>query len=355
MTLRDKRQNEFAQKWLNIKFGILNLCPRFGKIYTTINILETYPENISVLIAYPEVSIKKSWQEDFKKRKYNNKNIVYTTHKSLNKHEDKIFDIVVIDEIHLLSEAQIETCKSLFMLNRTVIGLTGTLSEKTETNLYYELGIRTIAYYSLKQAIKEGVVSDYQITVITVKLDNKVKGMFKKPERTEYTQYRSLSWVIDNLQQGSMFLRLARLKIIKNSISKKNKTIELLTELKDERVLVFCGTIKIAESLGIPCYHSKSKDKTILEKFASGEGKQMAVINIGGAGVTYKPLNKVILSYFDSNSETLTQRVLRSMSMEYDNVDKKAHIYIITTNQKVENRWLEKALEFFDKSKIKYI
>ena len=117
MTLRDKRQNEFAQEWLKSKFGILNLCPRFGKIYTTINILETYPDNISVLIAYPEVSIKKSWQEDFKKRKYNNKNIVYTTHKSLNKHEDKTFDIVVIDEIHLLSEAQIETCKILFMLN----------------------------------------------------------------------------------------------------------------------------------------------------------------------------------------------------------------------------------------------
>lgn len=43
------------------------------------------------------------------------------------------------------------------------------------------------------------------------------------------------------------------------------------------------------------------------------------------------------------------------MSMEYDNPDKKAHIYIISSNEQVEQKWLNKALEFFDKSKIKYI
>lgn len=31
MTLRDQRQKEFADVWINAgKFGILNLCPRFG-------------------------------------------------------------------------------------------------------------------------------------------------------------------------------------------------------------------------------------------------------------------------------------------------------------------------------------
>ena len=41
MTLRDKRQKEFADVWLDEgRWGILNLCPRFGKIRTTINILK---------------------------------------------------------------------------------------------------------------------------------------------------------------------------------------------------------------------------------------------------------------------------------------------------------------------------
>jgi hypothetical protein len=43
------------------------------------------------------------------------------------------------------------------------------------------------------------------------------------------------------------------------------------------------------------------------------------------------------------------------MAMEYDTPDKKAQIYIISSNEKVEEKWLNKALEFFDKSKIKYV
>ncbi len=35
--------------------------------------------------------------------------------------------------------------------------------------------------------------------------------------------------------------------------------------------------------------------------------------------------------------------------------DKKAHIYIITSREEVELKWLNKALEFFDKTKIKYM
>lgn len=55
-TIRDKRQAEFAKVWMEHgKFGILNLCPRFGKIYTTINILEQLAPDVSIMIAYPDL------------------------------------------------------------------------------------------------------------------------------------------------------------------------------------------------------------------------------------------------------------------------------------------------------------
>ena len=58
------------------KFGILNLCPRFGKIYTSINILEDLkPE--SILIAYPDNKIKDSWQSDFEDRGYDDSHVTY--------------------------------------------------------------------------------------------------------------------------------------------------------------------------------------------------------------------------------------------------------------------------------------
>jgi len=169
-----------------------------------------------------------------------------------------------------------------------------------------------------------------------------------------------LGYIINKLEiQGrdTMFMRLARMRIIQSSLAKLNKTIDLLHTAQQERILVFCGTIAIAENLGIPCHHSKSGDKELFNAFSEGrdEINHMAVVKIGNTGVTYKPLNRVIINYFDSNAENLAQKINRCMSMEYNNPNKKANIWIISTTELVEAKWLNKALEFFNKSKIKYV
>ena len=358
MNLREQRQQEFAQIWLDKKWGILNLCPRFGKIYTTINILEKMDKNISILIAYPDAKIKDSWIEDFKTRKYTNDNITYTTHLSLHKHETNSFDLVIIDEVHLLSDNQLDVCENLFQYNKQVLGLTGTLSTWTESELDMRLDLPVLAHYPIEQAIQEGVIVDYQITIIKVPLDNKIVQTVKGKARTEKKHFDACSWVIDQLSsQGkdTMMLRLKRMRIVQGSIAKLNMTKAVLNKYADERILVFCGTTDAADSLGIPSHHSKSPDKEGFKRFAEGEGNHMAVVKIGNTGVTYKPLNKVILNYFDSNAENLAQKVNRCMAMEYSNPDKAAQIYIISTNETVEEKWLNKALEFFDKDKIKVV
>jgi superfamily II DNA or RNA helicase len=366
MTIRDRRQKEFADAWLNSgKFAILNLCPRFGKIYTTINILEKLKPK-SVLIAYPDNKIKQSWKDDFEKRGWDDSNVTYTTHLSIKKHLEDSFDLIVIDEIHLLSEAQIEAVKELIANHDSfrstgaghVLGLTGTLSSHTERTLYEELNLSVSATYSIEQAIQEGVVVDYEITVVKVPLDDLIKNNYKGKQRTEKQQFDAYGYVIDGLERSgksTMFLRLARMRIIQNSIAKLRRTKKILSEHKDDRILVFCGVTKIADQLGIPSYHSKKEEKKIFDDFVEGKGKHLAVVKIGNTGVTYKPLNRVIINYFDSNGENLAQKINRCMAMEYDNPDKKAQIYIISSDETVELKWLQKALEFFDKTKIRYI
>ena len=365
MALRDDRQREFAQKWINNgKFGILNLCPRFGKIYTTINILEEIKPK-SVLIAYPDNKIKQSWKDDFAKRGYDDSNVTYTTHLSIKKHLEDSFDLIVLDEIHLLSEAQIEATRELIEkhmefnhIGGHVLGLTGTLSKWTEETLAQELDLMVVAHYPIEQAIEEGVIVDYEITVIKVPLDNLIKNNYKGKQRTEKQQFDAYGYVIESLERGgksTMFLRLARMRIIQNSIAKLRRTKMILNEHKNERILVFCGVTKIADQLGIPSYHSKKEEKRIFDDFVNGKGKHLAVVKIGNTGVTYKPLNRVIINYFDSNGENLAQKINRCMAMEYDNPEKKAKIYIISSDESVELKWLNKALEFFDKNKIKYI
>lgn len=368
MTIRDQRQKEFADVWLKEKHGILNLCPRFGKIRTSINILNKLPKKTlsythatvspSVLIAYPDNKIKESWKADFEELGYDDSNVTYTTHLSLKKLVDHEYDIIIIDEIHLLSEAQIEVCKDLFSNNACILGLTGTLSSWTERTLEEELDLHVIAHYPIEKAIEEGVIVDYEIHVVRVPLDNTTMQDYKGKQKTEKKQYDGLSWVINKLQNSgsdTMFMRLARMRLIQSSLAKVNATKALLKKHKDERVLVFCGVTKIADNLGIPSYHSKSSEKQMFAEFAEGKGNHLAVVKIGNTGVTYKPLDKVIINYFDSNAENLAQKINRCMAMEYNTPDKKAHIYIVSSNEPVELKWLNKALEFFDKTKIKYI
>jgi superfamily II DNA or RNA helicase len=356
-SIRDKRQQEFADVWLkNGQFGILNLCPRFGKIYTSINLLEKLDKNIHILIAYPDLKIKAAWEDDFKTRKYKNPNITYTTHLSIKKHTEAHFDLVILDEIHLLSEAQIEAVKDLKY--ERLLGLTGTLSASTEETLGMELNLPVIATYSIDQAIQEGVIVDYQITVVHTPLDNTKLIEYKKGKKTEKAQFNAYTYIINkNMieRRDTMFLRLARMRIIQNSVAKLEKTKQLLSKHQNERILVFCGVTSIADNLGIPSYHSKSTEKQIFDDFAEGKGNHLAVVKIGNTGVTYKPLNRVIINYFDSNAENLAQKINRCMAMEYNTPDKKAHIYIICSTEDVEIKWLRKALEFFDKDKIKYI
>ena len=360
MAIRDDRQKEFANVWLTHgKFGILNLCPRFGKIYTTINALEKLPKDINILIAYPDLKIKTSWEEDFATRKYKNPNITYTTHLSIKKYTEEKFDLVILDEIHLLSEAQLEATAYLIdKSNCDVLGLTGTLSSWTERTLSEELGLNVLAEYPIEKAIEEGVITDYEITVVHVGLDNQKLNNYKGKMKTEKKQFDAYGWVIDQMERqgkATMFLRLARMRLIQNSIAKLQKTKDLLSKYKNERILVFCGVTKIADDLGIPVYHSKAGDKQVFEDFANGKGNHLAVVKIGNTGVTYKPLNKVIINYFDSNGENLAQKINRCMAMEYNNPEKKAYIYIICSTEDVERKWLTKALEFFDNSKIKYV
>jgi superfamily II DNA or RNA helicase len=358
MSIRDVRQKEFAQIWLDSdRRKILNLCPRFGKIRTSIHVLNNLkPKNI--LISYPDNKIKESWQADFEDLGFDDSIVTYTTHLSLKKYANQSFDIVILDEIHLLSEAQIEVCKDLFDINEQVLGLTGTLSSWTERTLEEELDLHVIANYPIEKAIEEGVIVDYEIHVIRVPLDNITLQDYKGKKKTEKKQFDSLTWVINKLQNSgsdTMFMRLARMRLIQSSLAKIKATKTLLTKHSEERVLVFCGTTKVADDLGIPSYHNKSKEKKVFEDFAEGKGNHLAVVKIGNTGVTFSKLNRVIINSFDSNPENLTQKIFRCMAMDYDNLEKKAYICIVSTTEPTELKWLSNALSAFDSSKIKYV
>lgn len=363
MGLRDRRQEQFAKVWLKSRFGILYLCPRFGKIKTTIHCLKELGDP-EVLIIYPIETIKTSWEEDLKKWSYDSSKVSYCTTASLWKlaENPRKYDVIVMDEIHLFSPANLMEMKALIDFgNSQVLGLSGTISKDTEAELLDCTKLKVLARYPIEQAIKEKVITDYEIHVALIDLDDKVKHVqpYKKSPKyvvTEKFRYGQLTDKIIELRKTGDdlgMLPLQRMHVLNKSIAKLSLTKKLLNKYKDERILVFCGITSMADKLGIPVYHSKAKDEQLKNDFCAGKGNHLATVDMFEAGVTVKPINKAIINAFDSNPENLSQRISRLTGYEYDNPDKKAVVYIICTNT-IERKWLTKALEFFDQSKVKY-
>jgi len=354
-------KSEYQDKWSNIFIekgnkGLLALAPRAGKTRTALQIASK-TNCKAILVVYPDDKIKNSWLKDVKDVDFQ-ANITYSTYLSLHKHIDK-YDYVFLDEIHQTSSTQREKIAKLLKINPKWAGLSGSLSNQTvkELNEYFKAPI--IVNYPIEQAIKDGMISNYEIHVISCKLDDKIYFKNSKGKLvTEKKQSDALSWVINKLiQEGksSFFPALSRMRLIQKSIGKINKTKELLKQFKDERVLIFNGLTTTADSFGSLVHHSKNENDEEFIKFANNKSKfnHCAVVKIGNSGSNFYDLDKIILNYFDSNDESTTQKICRALLLE-DNLDKIAQIYIICTDEEYERKWLQKSLKMFKQSKIFY-
>lgn len=362
MNIRDILQEEwsniFVNNWKNNnKKGILNLFQRTGKIRTTLLIIEKLKlQNKKILICYPDNKIKDSWINDIKKFNINLTNVTYTNISSLKKYKDEYFDLFIWDECHSFSEKQSEIVQEIIKSgSETVIGLSGTISNTTKDELKLLYNLDIFIKYGLKNAIEDGLISDYEINIIKVPLDSSVLKKNKKGKFvSEKRQYDDYTNVIDRLRRANkstMFLNLQRNRILQKSISKLNKLKELIKN--PGRFVIFTGLTEVADSLGIPSYHSKSKDLSAINDFKDEKIDKLALAVTGGIGVTYNNLDGVILSNFTYDQEETSQILARSLMLDYHN--KVAKIYIITSSEPAELKKLESTLVDFEPSKIKYV
>lgn len=348
MGIREERQEEAVRAFLNSdNRSIINACPRFGKIKVAIDIM-TRRSDSNVLIVAPRTDIFKGWISDFKKfGKHLPAKFEYSTFASIKKlSRDLSRTLVIIDEPHELSVNQ-QVALSPICSGIPTLGLTGTMTNKTRNELYDNLTLDTCYEYSIDDGVQDGILADYQLFIHKVSLFPIERRKFS---RMSYSKSKSEN----PLQQH--FITLKMINVIQNSIAKTFKTKELLREFKDERILVFCGVTKVADSLGIPVYHSKSKEKAIFTDFCNGISiNQLATIKMMQAGITITPISKGIINYMSGNPEDGAQKICRFLGFEYDTPDKSAEIHIISSNEPFELGRLKTALAFFDTSKITFI
>ena len=358
MTAQDILQEEFISKGVEFyktnDIGWYNLAMRMGKCRISIELLKRlFDYDCTLIIAYPDNKLKTTWENECKLWGYNNPNITYVNFSSLFKYEDKLFDFIIIDEFHSLSDNEREIAQSMSN-NNTLLLLSGTISDDT-ISLWNKA--EEIAKYTTIEGIDAGILADYTISIHLVNLDNKVQTKDSKGRmRTEKQRYESYSWVIEKMireRRDFMHLALARNRLSLSSIAKNEKTISLLKKLYDKRVLVFTGLSKVADDLGIPSYHSKSKNDEAFKAFQEGRINHLALAAMGKVGVTYPNLDSVILTNFTYNAEESSQILNRAIKLDYK--DKIADLHILCLNEPPELKKIKESLSMLDITKIKYI
>jgi superfamily II DNA or RNA helicase len=357
------KQNELQQKFIDegLKFfkkndrGYYNLAMRFGKCRTTIELMKKLlHKNEWVLIAYPDNKLKQTWMDEMEKWGWDDSiNVEYVNFSSLKKHLDAKYDFFVIDEFHSASENERDYAHVILENSKYTLGLSGTVSN--DTIALWDLA--EIASYSTDQGIQDGILADYQISVHRVNLDTIETTKDKKGKlKTEKQRYDGYTWVIENLKrQGANFmhLALARNRLSLSSLGKVNHVKKLLEKLSDKRVLVFTGLANVADNLGIPSYHSKSKDDSAYLEFQSGKNNHLALAAMGKVGVTYTDLDSVILLNFTYNAEETSQILNRAIKLDYKS--KMADLHVICLNEPAEIKKVKESLSMLDENKIKYL
>lgn len=358
MTKQDLLQKQFIEKSIEhfktSKMGYLNLAMRFGKCKTTLNLIdEMNGDQCTILIAYPDNKLKQTWESECEQWGYHNPNITYVNFSSLKKHVTHCFDFFIIDEFHSCSENERDYAHEIMDNCDYTLGLSGTVSEETASQWDFE----EIASYSTLDGINDGILADYQISVHIVDLDDVIKIADKNGKlKTEKQKYAGYTWVIEKLKRDGgnfMHLALARNRLSLASAGKMRYVKRLIDLLNDKRVLVFTGLSKVADEIGIPSYHSKSKSDDAYLQFQNKKHNHLALAAMGKVGVTYKDLDSVILMNFTYNAEETSQILNRAIKLDYKN--KKADLHIICLNEPPELKKIKESLSMLDQSKIKYV
>jgi hypothetical protein len=337
---------------------ILSLAPRTGKTKPCLEAFKTSAITSKILITAPFNSILESWKSEILKWGASHLDIKLINQRSLEKEDLKSYDIICCDEVHTLSQNQINQLRFLPKAIK-LFGVTGSLSLETAIVLKTELKLTSVLNYTIENAINDNIISDYRINIYECYLDDVERNVlsgtkYKTFYTTELKHYLYLTQQFNKfkeLQQDriKMFYAGQRARFIYSCKTKLNLAKKLID--KQSRVLVFTNLVKVANLLTKDSFTSKEKTDIKLEKFIKGDIDKLTVINMASMGITVPNLKHIVCHQLQSSEELAIQKLLRAMNFELGEM---AEIDIVVIKNTEDEKWLNKALLSFNRDKIAY-
>lgn len=370
--IKSKIQKEALTEAMKVDFSLVLAATGVGKSKIGVDyskeIVNT-KKNARILIVVPTEKLRdENWKEEFEKWKAKTiwgRNIIRSCYASISKIENDEFDLVILDEVHNITENN----SSFFYQNKVhkAIGLTATAPEDVEkAQILDELKFEVVYKIDLDEAVKLGLVSPYEIVIVETRLDTKDKyvksGTKDKPfYQTEKAKYDYLDRTVrrmmfssnPRMKSGLKFKLLERMRFIYNLKSKTKVAQYLLDNVipEDERTLIFSGSIDQAEELCDNTFHSKTNDKDY-NAFKAEEINRMSCVNAVNEGHNLPKLDNGLVVQLNSKELNFIQRVGRIVRYRDGH---KAKIYVICAIDTQDEKWVKKAIENFDQTSISYV
>lgn len=344
--------------------GLISICTGGGKSKIAIDLAdELNSSNFKGLLVVPTEKLRDiNWKNEFsdwdKEELYDK--FDRSCYVSISKIKDQSYDLVILDEAHRVTPYNYEFFKNNNV--KAIIALTATPpQEEDKKKMLEDLQVNSVFHISLDEGVKLGLVAPYTIKVIETRLDTKEKyldsGSKTKPfKTTEFNLYAYLNKLLVKLMYTNAdptWLILKRMRFIYNLKSKTDIAKKLIAKLpKEDKTLIFCGTINQAEELCEYTYHSKSKSSKALEDFMSDKIKTLSCVNSLNEGMNISNIDTAVIVQLNSKELDLIQRIGRICRYREGHL---ATIYILCALETQDEKWVNAALTNFNKECIEYI
>ena len=340
---REQIRNDILN--LKSKYILAELPTSVGKTRVALEFMNDKKATGNILIVIPRLILIDNWKKEFIKWGYEPylSQVTFTTYISLPKYtKSKMYDLVIFDECHHLSERAREAAEEL--ISNYILLLSATVNrtlKKEFKMLFPQLECYKI---SMREAINEDILPDPEVFLIPLELSDNIietmvinpkakkttkvsfsyRFMARKDKNTKYiiecTQkeyYSDLSAMVDFYKRNYLhtnnqaiyfrWQQKAKERLMWLSGLKNNVVLQLLEKLKDKRTLTFCNGIEQTEILGKYCINSKNTESnSILEDFNNEKINHITACNILNEGAN---LTNCQVGIFVSINSSDTMRI----------------------------------------------